>query len=388
MNLGFTACETESAKDQKTRVEEKFTVGAERLDVYLPLLQDKRIAIVGNHSSRVGERHLVDTLLSLGLDVKRLFSPEHGFRGTEDAGAKVEDGRDPKSGLPVVSLYGDHKKPRKSELQEIDLILFDLQDVGVRFYTYLSTLHYVMQAAAEEGIEVLVLDRPNPNLNKIDGPTMEEESMSFVGLHPVPIVYGLSIGEYAQMIKGEQWLGQGLNPKLKVIACQGLHRASTYEFPLPPSPNLPNMKAIKLYPSLALFEGTVISVGRGTELPFQQIGHPKLKEHYDHSFVPKSFKGASDPKLKGENCYGLLLTDSEQSESGFNLSYLLELYGNFPEKGNFFNSYFHLLAGSKALEKQIASGLTEKEIRRSWQADLNAFEEIRNKYLIYPAVPN
>ncbi len=381
-----TAEEKQDKVNDGSLVEEvdssRVKVGAENVEQYLPFLKDKKVALVANQSSLISKTHLLDSLLSLNVEVKRIFTPEHGFRGKEDAGAKVESGIDPVSKLPLTSLYGDNKKPRKDQLDGIELMVFDLQDVGVRFYTYLSTLHYIMQAAAENGITVLVLDRPNPHMDKVDGPVMKDEQMSFVGLHPVPLLYGLSIGEYAKMINEEGWLGNGLQCKLIVIGCQNLKRDSKYEFPIPPSPNLPNMQSIDWYPSLALFEGTPISVGRGTDAPFQQAGHPAFNKKYSYSFTPKPTLGASNPKLNGEKCFGV---DLRQKEGGkrLELSYLLEFYREYPNKDNFFNSFFDLLAGTDRLKAQIKANLSEKEIRDSWQEDLENFQRIRQKYLIY-----
>jgi len=385
IQLGTTSCVGEVQEENgEVHSAKAIVTGAERTADYFPILEGKRLALVSNHASRIGSTHLLDTLISSGIEVKVVFSPEHGFRGNEDAGAMVKDGVDPQSGLPVYSLYGNHKKPSKEELGEVDLILFDLQDVGVRFYTYLSTLHYVMQAAAEQGIPLIVLDRPNPFMNVVDGPVMTKESMSFVGLHPVPLIYGMSIGEYARMIAGEGWVGERLNPQLTVIDCLNLDRESDYTLPIAPSPNLPNMRSIHLYPSLALFEGTVISVGRGTDLPFQQIGHPNLKDHYTHSFNPEASKGASNPKLKGESCYGLRLAQASDSKV-LDLHYLIDFYTKYSDKGSFFNNYFHLLAGNKVLIEQIKAGKSAAEIEASWENDLNAFKKIRKQYLHYPS---
>jgi len=382
LQFSCLGCQTLNKKEtEKPGASKGIITAAERLAAYLPSLNGKSVALVANHASRLGKVHLLDTLLDLGVEVEVIFSPEHGFRGEEDAGAKVKDGIDSKSGLPVYSLYGDHKKPRAEELQEIDVILFDLQDVGVRFYTYLSTLHYTMQAAAEQSIPLIVLDRPNPFMNVVDGPLMKEESMSFVGLHPVPLIYGMSIGEYARMIEGEGWIGEELKVELEVIDCLNLERNSDYTLPIAPSPNLPNMRSIELYPSLALFEGSVISVGRGTDLPFQQIGHPALNQAYDYFFIPQPTKGASDPKLKGKECYGVQL--DRPKEKGLYLGYLLDFYRDYPTKEDFFNNYFHLLAGDKALIDAIKSGLDEDSIKASWQADLKRFKRLRERYLIY-----
>lgn len=367
----------------------KVTPAAERLELYLPLLKDKNIAVVVNHSSLIKKRHLVDTLLKHGVKVKKIFAPEHGFRGKADAGAHVKNSRDTKTGLPIISLYGKHKKPTRFDLQGIDLILFDIQDVGVRFYTYLSTLHYIMEAGAEQKLPVMVLDRPNPNGHYIDGPVLQKKYRSFVGLHPVPVVYGMTIGEYAQMINGEKWLKGRKKVHLTVIPLANYTHKSFYSLPVKPSPNLPNDRAIALYPSLAFFEGTVISAGRGTKKPFELYGAPKY-EVKKISFVPQSRPGAKYPKFKGKRCYGVDLskTDFKKDRAGqeLNLGYLQDAYANYPDKKSFFlkNGFIDSLAGSDQLRKQIASGASEKTIRKSWEKDLEKFKQIRKKYLLYP----
>jgi len=367
----------------------KITTGAEQLQRYLPLLQHKKVAVVVNHSSLIGKRHLVDVLLKHGIKVTKIFAPEHGFRGTADAGAHIKNSRDRKTGLPIVSLYGKHKKPTKIDLKGIDLILFDIQDVGVRFYTYLSTLHYVMEAGAEQHIPLVVLDRPNPNGHYVDGPVLKKKYRSFVGLEPVPVVYGMTIGEYAKMLNGERWLKNGVRSKLTVIPLLNYTHNSFYSLPVKPSPNLPNDRAIALYPSLAFFEGTVISAGRGTQKPFQLYGAPKYSKK-DFSFVPKSRAGAKYPKFKGKRCYGKDLSKRSvqniRREKRLNLSYLLDAYAHYADKKHFFlkNGFFELLAGTETLRKQIKAGVSEKAIRKSWQKDLNRFKKIRRKYLLYP----
>ena len=280
---------------------ESLQVGAERTDKYFPLLKDKAIGVVGNQSSLIGTTHLVDSLLSAKLQVVKVFSPEHGFRGTADAGAHIENGTDEKTGLPIISFYGKNKKPSQSQLEGIEILLFDIQDVGARFYTYISTLHYVMEAAAENNIPLIVLDRPNPNGHYIDGPILDTAYRSFVGMHPIPIVHGMTIGEYAQMINGEKWLTDSVECDLTIISMLGYNKQTPYDLPVKPSPNLPNAQAVNLYPSLCLFEGTNISVGRGTDLPFQHYGAPYLES--DYSFVPESGAGAKYPKHEGERCY-------------------------------------------------------------------------------------
>ena len=365
------------------------TPAAERTARYLPLLKNKNIAVVVNHSSLVGKRHLVDVLLKQGIKVKKIFAPEHGFRGTADAGAHIKNSRDRKTGLPIVSLYGKHKKPTRADLKNIDLILFDIQDVGVRFYTYLSTLHYVMEAGAEQHIPLLVLDRPNPNGHYVDGPVLKKKYRSFVGLDPVPVVYGMTIGEYAKMLNGERWLENGRQVKLTVIPLTNYTHNSVYYLPVKPSPNLPNDRAVALYPSLAFFEGTEISAGRGTTKPFQLYGAPKYTKR-DFSFVPRARAGAKYPKFKGKKCYGVDLSrrsvKSIRAKKQLNLHYLLDAYAHYADKKHFFlkNGFFERLAGTDTLRKQIIAGASERTIRKSWQKDLERFKKIRKKYLLYP----
>lgn len=348
--------------------------------------KDKNIGFVGNHTSLINGVHFVDTLISKGFKITRLYSPEHGFRGQGDAGEKIDHGIDKKTGLPIVSLYGSNKKPNKKQLEGIDVIFFDIQDVGVRYYTYTSTLHYVMEAAAEQGIPVVVFDRPNPNGHYVDGPVLKKEYASFVGMHPVPIVHGMTIGEYANMINEEGWLNQKIKVDLNVVKCVNYDRKSAYEVEVPPSPNLPNMRAIYLYPVLCLFEGTVVSVGRGTDAPFQQYGHPLFKE-LPHAFTPKPSFGAKQPKLEGEVCYGksyIKLTQKELFESAeLDLSPIIEAFNLYPDSTTFFNNFFNLLAGNKELKDQILAGRSKEEIESSWQNELNQFKALRKKYLLY-----
>ena len=353
--------------------------GAERVNKYLPLITNKQVAIVGNQTSMINDTHLVDSLISYKINITKVFSPEHGFRGNEDAGALIKDDIDSTTKLPIISLYGKNKKPSIDDLKDVDIILFDIQDVGVRFYTYISTLHYVMEAAAENNVELIVLDRPNPNGHYIDGPVREEKYKSFVGMHPVPIVYGMTIGEYAQMINGEQWISQKCN--LKVIKLVGYNHDSHYDLPIKPSPNLPNSRSINLYPSLCLFEGTNISVGRGTNFPFQHFGSPYIKSNY--SFTPKSGKGSKFPKHENKICYGTDLRFQENYMSNINLVWLINCYNECPNKEDFFNSFFDKLAGNEKLRKQIYEGKEISEIINSWQKDLNKFKKIRAKYLMY-----
>ncbi len=368
---------------------DELVTGAQNLKAYLPSLQNRRVAVVVNPSSVVGDAHLVDLLLDKGVKVKTIFAPEHGFRGDADAGEHIKDGYDRKSGLPVISLYGSHKKPAHKDLDGIEIILFDIQDVGVRFYTYLSTLHYVMEAAAENNITVMVLDRPNPNGGGVDGPLLNEKFSSFVGLHPVPILYGMTIGEYALMINGEGWLKNGVKADLNVIALQGYAHGDFYHLPVKPSPNLPNDLSIALYPSLALFEGTVFSAGRGTTKQFQLYGAP-LYSNKTFSFTPVPREGAKSPKHKGTVCYGVDLSgmspEAVHAAQTVRLDYLLDAYKNYEERENFFlkNSFFDRLAGSDELRQQIIAGKSEEEIRTGWKEDLTHFKTIRAKYLLYP----
>jgi uncharacterized protein YbbC (DUF1343 family) len=367
----------------------KIIPAAERPETYLPLLKGKRVALVVNHSSLAGKEHLVDFLLGKGVRVQKIFAPEHGFRGKSDAGEHLGNSRDPRTGLPIVSLYGKHKKPTKGDLSGIDLILFDIQDVGVRFYTYLSTLHYVMEAGAQNHVPVVVLDRPNPNGHYIDGPVLRSKYRSFVGLDPVPVVYGMTIGEYAKMLNGEGWLRKGIRAKLTVVPLANYTHASFYPLPVKPSPNLPNDRSIALYPSLAFFEGTVFSAGRGTKKPFQLYGHPDYTAH-KFSFIPRSREGARNPKFKNRRCYGVDLTGKSvrkiRKEKQLNLDYLLDAYQKFPNHQKFFlkNRFMDKLAGSDKLRKQVISGISEAQIRKSWQKDLDHFRQIRKKYLLYP----
>jgi uncharacterized protein YbbC (DUF1343 family) len=360
--------------------------GAERMELYLPLIRGKNLALVANHTSLVGKRHLIDTLLASGIEKERLlkvFAPEHAFRGNRSAGALVEDGIDPSTGIPIVSLYGDNKKPRADQLEGVELVIFDLQDVGTRFYTYISTMHYIMEACAENGIPLLLLDRPNPN-GYVDGPILEKEYTSFVGMHPVPVVYGLTIGELAGMINGEGWLGGGLECDLKVIPCENYFHGKACPLPVSPSPNLSSDQAIRLYPSTCFFEGTVISEGRGTPLPFQVYGHPDLPG--DYSFTPVSIPGVSDhPKWEGITCHGedLSRVVPEEGWHRLHLRWILDAYQRFPDKEEFFTSYFELLAGTSSLRKQIEAGWDESRIRESWQPALEQFLTKRERYLIY-----
>lgn len=364
------------------RNERKIILGADNSTKYLPLLKNKKTGIVTNQTGILSNgTHLVDFLLYQKVQVTKIFAPEHGFRGTADAGELIKDGKDSKTGLPIISLYGNNKKPKPEQLAGIDVMVFDIQDVGARFYTYISTLHYVMEACAEQNIPLLVLDRPNPNIDIVDGPILEEEFKSFVGMHKIPVLHGMTIGEYAKMINGEKWLGKGLQCKLTVIPCENYTRNMTYSLPVKPSPNLPNDQAINLYASLCFFEGTNVSVGRGTEKQFQVYGSPYLPKN-DFSFIPKPNEGAKDPLYNGKECFGEDLTTIEKVNR-LELNWLLKAYNETSDKSKFFNSFFTKLAGTKKLQQQIESGISEKEIRASWQEGLEKFKEMRKQYLIY-----
>lgn len=354
-------------------------LGSERTHTYLPMLKKKKIAIVGNQTSMISKTHLVDSLLSLKINIVKIFSPEHGFRGKSDAGEKIKDKIDNKTKLPIISLYGKNKKPNPEQLKGIDIILFDIQDVGARFYTYISTLHYVMEAAAENKIKVIVLDRPNPNGHYIDGPIKEKGYESFVGMHPVPIVYGMTIGEYARMINGENWISKKCD--LTIVEMHNYNHNMHYDLPIKPSPNLPNSKAINLYPSLCLFEGTNVSIGRGTKYPFQHFGATYLENSY--TFTPKSGQGSKNPKNENELCFGTDLRFQDIYLEKINIDWLLETFKNCPDKEEFFNDFFDKLAGTDKLRLQIISGKSSKEIKDSWKEDLNRFKLVRKKYLLY-----
>ncbi len=371
------------ANSPQPQTEAALVLGAERMDLVLAGLEGKRVAMLVNHTSLVKGTHLVDTLLSQGVNIQKVFAPEHGFRGEADAGETIRSGTDPRTGLPIISLYGANKKPTAEQLKDVDIVLFDIQDVGTRFYTYISSMHYVMEACAEQGKQVLVLDRPNPNGRFIDGPVLDPALKSFVGMHPIPVLHGLTVGELAGMINGEKWLEGGLTCDLEVIPMTGYRHDMPYSLPVKPSPNLPNDLSIQLYPSLCLFEGTVISVGRGTMLPFQQIGHPSL-EDYSHTFTPRSIEGmAKYPPLEGEECHGTLFTTDNAIE-GFDLSFLMEYYRQFSPKDEYFNAYFPKLAGTTDLEDQIRNGWSEEEIRETWEPALTDYKVLREKYLLYP----
>lgn len=351
---------------------------------YIEDLKGKKIALCVNQTSAIGQVHLVDSLLNLGIDVKKIFAPEHGFRGKADAGEHVNNSIDTRTGIPIISLYGDHKKPTLTDLKDIDMIVFDIQDVGVRFYTFISTLTYVMEASAENNIPLLVLDRPNPNGHYVDGPVLENGFQSFVGMHNVPVVYGMTIGEYALMVNGEGWIQKPCD--LKVVPCIAYNHKKFYQIPIAPSPNLKTMLSIYLYPSLGLFEGTPVSVGRGTDNPFEQYGYPDMTS-YPYSFKPHPTDGAKDPLQNGKVCYGEDLRSIGELRirmlQKVNLDYLQKAFNACNDKSNFFNNFFNKLAGNSILKTQIQNRMRETEIRKSWQEKLNAFKIIRKKYLLY-----
>lgn len=390
----FTSCrsgvqnETGGKEDNIVQVKPVVT-GAERVSEYIDLLVGKRVAFVVNQTSVIQDVHLVDSMSSLGVNITKVFAPEHGFRGDHSDGATIESGVDAKTGLKIVSLYGKNKKPSAAMLEDVDVLVFDIQDVGVRFYTFISTMHYVMEAAAENNKQVIVLDRPNPNGFYIDGPVLQKEYSSFIGMHPIPLVHGLTVGELAGMIQGENWLKDQVICDLKVIPCENYDHETLYQLPIAPSPNLPNMNSVYLYPFLGLFEGTNVSVGRGTDQPFQQIGRPGFKGVI--FFTPRSIPGVSDhPKYEGRTCGGIEVPDAKDSsifkERRLNLDYLLLFYQTNESsfQGEYFRDFFYKLSGNKEFKQQIIDGKTEAEIRASWEPSLEQYKSMRKKYLLYP----
>jgi uncharacterized protein YbbC (DUF1343 family) len=384
---------TDTVVHNNTLTDDDIKTGAENYKNYFPLLKGKKVGIVTNQTGIVrlpegedGKGHLktlsiVDFLVDKKIDIKKIYAPEHGFRGTADAGELVKDGKDTKTGLPIISLYGGNKKPKPEQLEGIDILIFDLQDVGARFYTYISSLHYIMEACAENNIPLIVLDRPNPNGSIIDGPVLEKGNTSFVGMHPIPVLHGMTIGEYAQMINGEGWLMNRVQCRLTVITCSNYKRTMPYSLPVKPSPNLPNDQAINLYASLCLFEGTNVSMGRGTNKQFQLYGSPYLPKT-GFSFTPVSNEGAKEPAYSGKTCNGEDLSGVEKV-TRLELKWLLKAYSLTEDKSKFFIPFFTKLAGTTTLQKQIESGKTEDEIRKSWEEGLAKFKETRKKYLIY-----
>ncbi len=381
--LLFISCGTSSAQ---------VIVGAERTDVYLPLLAGKKVGILTNHTGRVGDRHLVDTLLALGIDVRTVFAPEHGFRGNVEAGAKVGSYRDPETGINVVSVYGSNRKPKKEDVCKLDVVLFDIQDVGLRYYTYLSSMHLMMETCAETGVPMIVLDRPNPNGMYADGPVIEEKYRSFVGMHPIPVVHGMTLGELARMINGEGWLGDDKQCLLTVIECVNYYRSMQYVLPIAPSPNLPDMRSVYLYPSLCCFEGTAASMGRGTAFPFQVYGHPGLKgvPGHDFTFVPRPNAGSKTPPLEGQMCYGRDLRNLPGNETvianGIDLTYVIDCYrvlrGKLGDQP-FFTPMFEKLLGAGYIRRMIVEGRSNDEIRTMWKGDVERFMVQRKPYLLY-----
>ena len=395
VDINSTSTENVSPIDTSSVYATDILTGADQTELWLPLIKGKYISCVVNQTSVIGKTHLVDSILSTGVNVVNIFAPEHGFRGTEDAGATILNSKDTKTGLQVISLYGSNKKPQWNDIADAEIIIFDIQDVGARFYTYISTLHYVMEACAENKKQLIILDRPNPNGFYVDGPVLEKEFSSFVGMHPVPIVHGMTIGEYAQMINGEKWLANGVQCDLIVIPCKNYDHKKYYEVKIPPSPNLKSMKAIYLYPSLCLFEGTNVSVGRGTDNPFELFGSPYLENYFKNNitFTPVTKPGSKTPPFMNQQCYGfeyspmdLLLIRNGISDQGLGLTDLITSYRSFSEKDKFFlpNNFFNKLAGNDELMQQLKAGLSAGEIQLSWQDDLMVFKEIRKKYLLYP----
>jgi len=369
--------------DVEAEVTDQIIIGAAQFKVYIDLLKDKKVGLVANQTSTVGETHLVDVLIQKNIAVKKVYTPEHGFRGTADAGEFVKDGIDTKTGVPIISIYGKNKKPTEAQLKGIDIMVFDIQDVGARFYTYISTLNYVMEACAEARIPLLILDRPNPNGHYIDGPILEMEHKSFVGIHPIPVVHGMTIAEYAQMINGQGWLENKVKCDITIVKMKNYTHQMTYSLPIKPSPNLPNDVAINLYPSLCFFEGTFVSAGRGTEMQFQIFGAPSLSsESYTFQFTPGTNEGSKHPKFKDELCFGKDLRDTPRLDK-LNLEWLIDAYVANGKKKDFFTSYFTKLAGTTKLQAQIEQGYTYREIRKTWLAGLTDFDKMRQPYLLY-----
>lgn len=401
-----------AADAQVSQAPAKVLAGADRINVYLPLIKGRKVGIFANQTSMVGSTHLVDTLLKLGIDIRVIFGPEHGFRGTADAGEKVGNNTDPKTGIRIVSLYGSKRRPSAEDVKDVDVLIFDIQDVGVRFYTFISSLEEFMEAAMDLGKPLMILDRPNPNGHYVDGPVLDKKYKSFIGMQPVPVVYGMTIAEYAMMIAGEKWLSEKANAKyayyqtaqnspdtpfhFQVIKCKNYDHKTKYVLPVRPSPNLPTIQSIYLYPSTCFFEGTVLSEGRGTDKPFQVFGHPSLPKTL-YAFTPNPNEGAKSSKLYGQQCYGWNLSGTpdevlKQVDNRVQLKWLLEAYKLFPEKDKFFllpksgtmeGSFFNKLAGNNDLWQQIVVGKTEDEIRKSWEPGLSEFKKIRKKYLLY-----
>jgi uncharacterized protein YbbC (DUF1343 family) len=373
-------------KSQSVPSELTIQTGASLIEEYIPVIKEKNIALVVNPTSVVGSKHLVDTLLTLGIKITKIFAPEHGFRGDADAGEEIITGLDPKTKIPIISLYGNVYKPTQENLSGIDLVIYDIQDVGVRFYTYISTLHYLMEACAENKVPLLILDRPNPNGYYVDGPVLKPEFASFIGVDPIPVVYGMTPAEYATMVNGEHWLKDDVICDLRYILCQNYTHDSLYSLPINPSPNLRSMIAIYLYPSICFLEGTAVSVGRGTDKPFMLTGYPGFK-HGSAGFTPMSIRGAKNPPYESQECMGYdlsgLNTGFFRENPRLILHWITDFYTSYPEKEKFFTSYFDKLAGTDLLRKQIENGASEMEIRRSWEPGLENYKSLRKKYLLY-----
>jgi uncharacterized protein YbbC (DUF1343 family) len=399
-NGGLMSCLNQSTASQQIQIKDSnntqgvlvkdISVGAENLSAFVPLLKNKRVGLLVNHTSRVGSKHLIDTLLALNVNVEKIFSPEHGFKGTASAGEKIDDSTiSAFKPVTVISLYGKRRKPLASDLQDVDIVVFDLQDVGARFYTYISTMQLMMEACAEHDLPMIILDRPNPNGHYVDGPVLKDAYRSFVGMQDIPVVHGMTVGELALMINAEGWLGDRPELDLRVIKNVNYTHLKPYDLPVGPSPNLPDQISVLLYPSLCFFEGTPISIGRGTKKPFSVVGHPDYR-NLPYVFIPASNPGAKNPKLKGEKCYGYDLSKMSaidfRGKSKINLEWLIEFYQNWDNEQPFFNenNWFDKLAGTDQLRKQILAGMSEEKIRESWQADLEAFKVKRKKYLLYP----
>ncbi|MBN1144224.1 MAG: DUF1343 domain-containing protein [Bacteroidales bacterium] len=360
--------------------------GADQTSLYFPLLEGKSVGLVANHTSVTGQVHLADTLIRSGINLVKIFAPEHGFRGTADAGENITNGLDSQTGVPIISLYGSKSKPSAHDLKGIDVMVYDIQDVGVRFYTYISTLHYVMEACAENDVPLVILDRPDPLGHYVDGPVLDKAFRSFVGMHPIPVVYGMTAGELARMINGEGWLAGGLACDLKVIPCDSYDHNTFYSLPVDPSPNLNSMEAVYLYPSLCIFEGTIMSLGRGTPTPFRVVGHPEYPDK-TFSFTPKATAANKNPVHRDKICYGtdfrsMPVADLQQMR-GLNLQWLLDAYTTMGKKESFFTDYIDKLAGTGSLRKQIMDGMTEEQIRQTWQEELVKFKVLRKKYILY-----
>ena len=394
--LIFNNCSDPANSSGKTEIKEEnkmvmeaekpVIVGAARFDEYIKGLQGKRVALLVNHTAEVNGTHLVDTLLAQGINIVKIFGPEHGFRGTAPDGEKISSTIDQKTGIPIISLYGNNRKPTPEDMKGVDVVIFDIQDVGARFYTFISSMSYMMEAAAENNVKMIVLDRPNPNGHYVDGPVMQKEFTSFIGLHQVPLVHGMTVGEYAKMVNEEGWLKNGVKADLQAIPVKNYTHKTRYNLPLKPSPNLPNMRAIYLYPSLGPFEATQMSVGRGTDKQFQILAAPDFPDG-DYYVTPVDKEGAKDPKYEGKKIRGYDFTNLSEEELAklgkVDLQYLINVYQKYPEKDKFFLSHFHKLAGTKELEQQIKNGMSEEDIRKTWQNGLEEFKKIRKKYLIY-----